>query len=613
LSKKKKKKKKNAVEDDVLAPWFQKITEFHVFLNERVHYTFGCELYSYERIVDDVPFPPIEFVESHPLLRTPIKLNKTKIYAFAFWIDFCISVVPRKLIIQTVHRSKTVQPTHCISGHSISFPEEITPAQGSTHVKKLLVSIIQVTDRIAETHECCKLTQEYTNFLLPASSTMKLPTSPASTYPDFAGQKWNPMEHRNPNKSNPIDDVTQGASDTSVAQNEADNLDQLEVSFPQQITDDTSSSLFPQKGKRKRLQAKEKGAGAGLKKSLKKPPQVVHPQAETRSTSTRPEGTVLVPPSKDVLVVPLAASIPIVPCASADHSLAASIPIVPCASADHYALEFNSIGTAEERKQDILWIVLRIFHEASRLPGEGRSIPEYLHIIRKHLENLQQVRVDVILEIEDKDVVNGLPNHAGNIAYREIIREWIERYKSTETKSLKRKVVEELMLSLREDGFRFLEKIDSSGKIDGWQVMDIVSTRNKVVKSLSTCKTTRKGDAPDDTTGAPLGVDTVLYSDKDIMFGKVSNYKRKHPGNIVYRDKVMSVLEEFRLQTLAEEKLKISRSVVDDLRKQDYCFVLEAEEGVFNQIELSSVVQKVYKCLKDKLKRTNPCKPKIHG
>jgi hypothetical protein len=67
----------------------------------------------------------------------------------------------------------------------------------------------------------------------------------------------------------------------------------------------------------------------------------------------------------------------------------------------------------------------------------------------------------------------------------------------------------------------------------------------------------------------------------------------------VYRDKVMSVLEEFRLQTSAEEKLKISRSVVDDLRKQDYCFVLEAEEGVFNQIELSSVVQKVYTCLKD--------------
>ena len=201
---------------------------------------------------------------------------------------------------------------------------------------------------------------------------------------------------------------------------------------------------------------------------------MVHPQAETRSTSTRPECTVLVPPSEDVLVMPLvasipivpcasanhslAASIPIVPCASADHSLAASIPIVPCASADHYALEFNSVATAEERKQDILWIVLRIFHEASRLPGEDRSIPEYLHIIRKHLENLQQVRVGVILEIGDKDVVNGLPNHAGNIAYREIIREWIERCKSTETKSLKRKVVEEVMLSLREDGFRFLEK-----------------------------------------------------------------------------------------------------------------------------------------------------------
>jgi hypothetical protein len=112
--------------------------------------------------------------------------------------------------------------------------------------------------------------------------------------------------------------------------------------------------------------------------------------------------------------------------------LAASIQIVPCAAADLYALKFNCVDTSKKRQQDILWIVLRILQEASLLRGEGISIPEYLHIIRNHL---QQVRVDVILEIRDKDIVNGLPNHSGNIAYREIIRDWIERYKSTETRS----------------------------------------------------------------------------------------------------------------------------------------------------------------------------------
>jgi hypothetical protein len=34
---------------------------------------------------------------------------------------------------------------------------------------------------------------------------------------------------------------------------------------------------------------------------------------------------------------------------------------------------------------------------------------------------------------------------------------------------------------------------------------------------------------------------------------------------------------------------------------------------VWNQIELSIVIQKVNKCLKDKLTRNSPCKPKIHG
>jgi hypothetical protein len=141
-----KKKKKKALQDDVSAPWFQDIIEFHVFLNKTVEYTFGCELPSYERIVDDIPFLPIEFVESHPWLQTPIKLNKTKIYALAFWIDFCISIVPRPLIIRTVHRSKTFDPTYSIFGPSISFPPNITPAQVRAHVKNLLVSIFQVID-----------------------------------------------------------------------------------------------------------------------------------------------------------------------------------------------------------------------------------------------------------------------------------------------------------------------------------------------------------------------------------------------------------------------------------------------------------------------------------
>ena len=113
-------------------------------------------------------------------------MNKTKICALAFWIDFCISIVPRPLIIRTVHRSKTFDPTYSIFGPSISFPPNITPAQVRAHVKNLLVSIFQVIDLIAETLQRRRLTREYNKHLTPASTTMKLPKS-HERYPDFAG------------------------------------------------------------------------------------------------------------------------------------------------------------------------------------------------------------------------------------------------------------------------------------------------------------------------------------------------------------------------------------------------------------------------------------------
>ena len=592
-----KKKKKKAVNADLLAPWFQDITEFHIFLNEKMKYTFGCELPSCEKIAGDITFPPIEFLEKHPLLQSPIKLNNSKIYAFAFWIDFCLSIVPRPLKFGNVHSSKTVMPRFSIFGTSLTFPPKTTPAQVKAHVKKLLVSIFQVTDRIAETHERRELTQEYQNFLLPASTTMRLPRACyGATYPDFAGQKWKPIERRNQKKSNPIVDVTspnRATEDTSLALYDTDDTSSplhpvVDVTFPQGKQDDTTSQLPLQKRKRKRLQANQSVAEAhNNKKTNTEPP-------EASIIVTPLEDSIIDNPLEDVMV----------------HHPAASIQIFPCATADVYALEFNCVVTSESRKKDILWIVLRILQEANLLPGAGIDIAEYLDIIGKHL---QQFRADAIVEVGDKDIVNGLPTHLGNIEFRKIIREWIQRYKSAETKIQKRKVVEEIVMSLRVDGYRFLERKETNGIIDGWQEMDFVSSRKKVVKSLTTCYTDTKVHSHPDTTGASPGVDTVQYSDKDILFGKVSNYKRKHPGNIAYQNKVMSVAHLFQGKTLANEKLEIATSVVNDLQKEGYRFVLESEEGVWNEIELKIVLQKVHKGLKDKCARQHPSKPKVHG
>jgi hypothetical protein len=101
----------------------------------------------------------------------------TKIYAFIFWIDFCVSIVPYPMGIQKV-------ATWC---------PRIAAGILKTCVNAIVCSVFQVIDRIAETQQRRGLTREYNNHLTPASTTMKLQKS-RQRYPDFAGIDWRPMD-----------------------------------------------------------------------------------------------------------------------------------------------------------------------------------------------------------------------------------------------------------------------------------------------------------------------------------------------------------------------------------------------------------------------------------
>ena len=43
----------------------------------------------------------------------------------------------------------------------------------------------------------------------------------------------------------------------------------------------------------------------------------------------------------------------------------------------------------------------------------------------------------------------------------------------------------------------------------------------------------------------------------------------------------------------------IAINVVDDLQKEDYCFVVESDEGAWNEIKSEFIIRKVKLCLND--------------
>jgi hypothetical protein len=72
-----------------------------------------------------------------------------------------------------------------------------------------------------------------------------------------------------------------------------------------------------------------------------------------------------------------------------------------------------------------------------------------------------------------------------------------------------------------------------------------------------------------------------------------------HPGNIAYHNKLMSVLPLFQRTAQPVEKHNIATKVVDDLQKEGYRFVVQSDEGVWNETKLEFTIRKVKLWLND--------------
>jgi hypothetical protein len=103
--------------------------------------------------------------------------------------------------------------------------------------------------------------------------------------------------------------------------------------------------------------------------------------------------------------------------------------------------------------------------------------------------------------------------------------------------------------------------------------MDSTSTYKKVIIAVLSRKlTTRckdKGHTPHET-GTEAGTTTVC--EKDIPMGGLLNFALKHPGEVEYHKRVMSVFPQFQESTKTGKKFAIATRVVDDLNKKGYRF-----------------------------------------
>jgi hypothetical protein len=177
--------------NDVIAPWFQTMEEFHE-LYTTADFNFGYTLK--EKQKDDVKhgrFLHFKVPDVYcPLLEQKAKLkNESGILAFVSLLDFCLSLES----INFKHDKNAVS----LSGMGVSIPSE--KAKLTAFLKGMRLCIFQVIDRIASTQlgSSREEAAEYQKFIIPTNKDhkeIKMP-QPRHRFPDLCrgGNSWKPL------------------------------------------------------------------------------------------------------------------------------------------------------------------------------------------------------------------------------------------------------------------------------------------------------------------------------------------------------------------------------------------------------------------------------------
>ena len=548
-------RQKSPWKDDVVAPWFTTVNEFYLRFTRQT-LNFGCVITDKDNETCDITngrFRPLTLSPDYVLVRYQ-ELDKARsgIKSLIFIHDFCIMV--HAVTFDTSGNVKgniTFDNNGHVKGMGRKIPD--SKRQFKQYIHDVQVSLFQLIDRIASTQfgSVWEETDEYKKYLHPGTAfkrwlsmggMLKMP-KPEDAFPDLAKYLgWKPLS-KTP--------VLVGTGEEECQMNDGDLEHRLRK--PRTRNKDKNASGEGQlvdSGKRKQP----------TNPSLTKSParrsaenEGMHDGAHT--TAGVSQGSEFVPFMEHLA------------------------PFIPS-----FEKEFQN-ATSEEGKKSLCWQVLALVHGKSPLP----LLDDALTFIRDNLEKKEE-SVLIVETLGEKDVLCGQGKRKC-IPYIDRTEEFKDLYSSTTNRKERNEVVSSIYITLKKEGFRFLEETDENGlkekKYDSG--MDYVRMRmNRLCHE-------KEGEdnallAPDALEAIPGPFESASLPRNGIVLCKEDEPK-DHEPNAVFRRTVQRARVRFESGT-DDEKTEIVCKVIEDMETKGYIFV-KKEENVWKDEKSKEIKSKV--------------------
>jgi hypothetical protein len=495
-----------------------------------------------------------------PIFRKGKNLSGVK--ALIFLLDFCVSIATTP---NGFSCGRHGQVASGVSRMGTMLPR--TKANLKKFLDNMQMCIFQIVDRIAKTQLGQSRTSaiEYEEYINPQAKKPQMP-KPNNRFPDFAGESWKAVtrEQSQAEEEGNIKIPYKGAGKKSMKKVVTGKKTMKKVVTTLPAIMQVIHEVAP------------KGAG---KKTMKNvvtalPSCQVTTKEEVRKRQREVECAKLPDEKKPSLVSIL----------SRDR-LAVLAPL--------FTKAFKDLKS-EKENEDMQWTILRLAHEQSPIPLIG----EAMRMIVESLE--QQVQIPAtVTELEETDVcATRTPK-----AFVERTALFVEEYAEVEGKEAKTNVLKRIVVSLKAEGFRFLEEQQMEG---WWQPMSMASAIQIVRKRMNRhCQRRNQNSQvvlePLDPAPGPFMERNPFFpngepADMSIVCGKEKEAKGK-PANAAYRQVVAKVAPEFK-NASRKEKGEITMRLVEELRNKGYCFVFKKND-TWQEMEQTNILEKIRHSLRD--------------
>jgi hypothetical protein len=258
-------------------------------------------------------------------------------------------------------------------------------------------------------------------------------------------------------------------------------------------------------------------------------------------------------------------------------------------------------ATNEHEREEYTWTVFRLVADEFKV----KVVDDIKGMIRQCFDEVQPCRV--VEELREMDIHVARMTKAYKLRTEDLFQQynWLSK---TNTKLYKTESLKAMWLSLKKEGFRFLEQEMKHGDdvmmnqwTGSWQEMTPQSATEFLSQRMINIARLARRDVKTQKAfamNAPLPPQYIVC-DK-------SNEKKGNPANTVYRKTISKNAHAFKNGETKAGKTEIANRVIDDLQQQGYSFVVK-KDGVWSTMETGELLKRVSRNLKD-CARDRDCK-----